>query len=151
MSLSFQLSSANKPQSASIRANLTAGTTVIIDRYYYSGCVYSAAKRNPSLNLHWARHPEEGLPRPDLCVFLKISPEEAKNRGGFGTEKYEREEMQRNVRELFEVMMGEEKGEDFVEVDAGRSLEGVKRSVREVVDRCLEEVEEGEIRIVEPW
>ncbi|KAF2651871.1 thymidylate kinase [Lophiostoma macrostomum CBS 122681] len=146
------LFSANRWEAAaSIRADLLAGTTVIIDRYYYSGCVYSAAKRNPSLDLAWARHPEEGLPRPDLCVFLKISPEEAKKRGGFGAEKYEKEEMQRNVRELFEVMMKEKEGEDFVEVDAGGSLEDVQRSVREVVDKCLESVEEGDVRVVEPW
>src|SRR5688500_2397654 len=59
---------------AEIRADIASGTTIVLDRYYYSGCVYSAAKNNPSLSLEWARHPEEGLPRPDICVFLDISP-----------------------------------------------------------------------------
>src|ERR1700761_1730726 len=85
------------PRSA-IEKDIKLGTTVVIDRYYYSGCVYSAAKNNPSLDLAWARQPEEGLPRPDLCVFLDISAEAAANRGGFGGEKYEIPEMQVRVR-----------------------------------------------------
>ncbi|KAF2467802.1 P-loop containing nucleoside triphosphate hydrolase protein, partial [Lindgomyces ingoldianus] len=82
------LFSANRWElAASIQTDLSAGITIVIDRYYYSGCVYSAAKNNPSLDLTWARHPEEGLPRPDLCLFLDISAEDAAKRGGYGTEK----------------------------------------------------------------
>ncbi|KAJ4329582.1 Thymidylate kinase, partial [Ascochyta clinopodiicola] len=65
---------------------INAGTTIILDRYYYSGAVYSAAKQNPSMPLSWCRAPDIGLPRPDLCVFLDISAEAAAKRGGFGTE-----------------------------------------------------------------
>src|SRR5579871_4898312 len=79
----------SKTSSSSIITALEAGTTVVIDRYYYSGCVYSAAKDNPTLNLEWARHPEVGLPRPDICIFLNISAEDAAKRGGYGEERYE--------------------------------------------------------------
>ncbi|KAJ4307375.1 Thymidylate kinase, partial [Neodidymelliopsis sp. IMI 364377] len=65
---------------------INANKTVIIDRYYYSGIVYSAAKQNPSLSLEWCRNPDVGLPRPDLCLFLDISAEAAAQRGGYGTE-----------------------------------------------------------------
>lgn len=80
---------------------LASGTTVVCDRYYYSGIVYSAAKRNPSLPLPWARAPEVGLPRPDLVLFLDLDEAQARSRGGWGGEAYERGEMQRRVRELF--------------------------------------------------
>ncbi|EFQ94563.1 hypothetical protein PTT_07709 [Pyrenophora teres f. teres 0-1] len=82
------LFSANRWEAAnSIQADLTAGTTIIIDRYYYSGCVYSAAKQKHDMSLEWCRNPELGLPRPDLCIFLDISAEDAAKRGGYGTEK----------------------------------------------------------------
>ncbi|CAO2647295.1 Nn.00g082170.m01.CDS01 [Neocucurbitaria sp. VM-36] len=98
---------------SSIQADITAGTTVIIDRYYYSGAVYSAAKNKPNLSLEWCRKPDEGLPRPDVCIFLDISAEDAAKRGGYGTEKYEKKDMQDRVRELFETLMQRKEGEDL--------------------------------------
>ncbi|PHH68089.1 hypothetical protein CDD80_269 [Ophiocordyceps camponoti-rufipedis] len=63
------LFSANRWESAKqIRDLLAEGTTIVCDRFYHSGMVYSAAKDNPSLTLSWARGPEVGLPRPDAVV-----------------------------------------------------------------------------------
>jgi dTMP kinase len=111
---------------ASIRANIEAGTTVIIDRYYYSGCVYSAAKDNPTLSLNWARNPEVGLPRPDAVLFLEISPDEAAKRGGFGSERYENKRHQDRVRDLFiDMRRSPDEEEDFIVIDAGGTQEQV--------------------------
>jgi dTMP kinase len=88
-------------QSKTISSLLSAGVTVLCDRYYHSGIVYSAAKQNPSLTLSWARAPEVGLPRPDLVLFLDLDESQARARGGWGGEAYEKAEMQRRVRELF--------------------------------------------------
>ncbi|KAK4185869.1 thymidylate kinase [Podospora australis] len=96
------LFSANRWEAASTISSLLAeGVTVLCDRYYYSGIVYSAAKQNPSLSLQWARAPEVGLPRPDLVLFLDLDEEKAKERGGWGGEVYEKAGMQKRVRELF--------------------------------------------------
>jgi dTMP kinase len=126
---------------------------VIIDRYYYSGCVYSAAKDNPKMSLEWCRHPEVGLPRPDLCVFLDISAEDATMRGGYGTEKYEKKEMQDRVRELFGTLMERKEGEDSVRIDAGAGSDEVQGKVRKEVDACIGRVEKGmaPLRFVEKW
>lgn len=107
--------------------------------------VYSAAKRNPSLPLSWARAPEVGLPRPDVVVFLDLSEEEAAKRGGWGAERYEKGEMQRRVREGFEGLKGSggEEGEDLRVVDAGGSVDVVEGRIWEVVKGRVEEVEEG--------
>ncbi|KAJ4377597.1 Thymidylate kinase [Neocucurbitaria cava] len=148
------LFSANRWEAASsIQADITAGTTVIIDRYYYSGAVYSAAKNNPSLSLEWCRKPDEGLPRPDVCIFLDISAEEAAKRGGYGTEKYEKKEMQDRVRELFEVLMQRKEGEDLVRIDAGKGLEEVQNKIREEIDRSMERVDREKLplRFMEEW
>ncbi|KAI4621195.1 uncharacterized protein J4E87_006823 [Alternaria ethzedia] len=148
------LFSANRWEAVpSIQADLAAGTTIIVDRYYYSGCVYSAAKQNPSMSLEWCRKPEVGLPRPDLCLFLDISADDAAKRGGYGTEKYERKEMQDRVRELFETMMQKKEGEDFVRIDAGESMTDVAAKIRQEVDRCIERVSKGQLPLgrVEGW
>ncbi|XP_020519402.1 thymidylate kinase-like [Amborella trichopoda] len=51
---------------------LRAGTTLIVDRYSYSGVAFSAAK---GLDLEWSKAPEMGLLAPDLVVYLDIPPE----------------------------------------------------------------------------
>ncbi|OCL14359.1 thymidylate kinase [Glonium stellatum] len=148
------LFSANRWEAAtSIRADIEAGTTIVIDRYYYSGCVYSAAKNNPILNLEWARHPEEGLPRPDICIFLDISPADAAKRGGFGGEKYENQQMQDRVRQLFSQLQSSSEKDDFATIDAGGSLDEVQLNVLQVAWRAIERVDaEGlPLRFVQPW
>ncbi|GLB43336.1 putative thymidylate kinase [Lyophyllum shimeji] len=115
------LFSANRWELASsIEHLLAAGTTVVCDRYAFSGIAFSASKGLP---YEWCRAPDVSLPAPDLAVFLDITPEAAKARGGYGEERYEKEEMQRRVREVFRRIGEEIKGSGlgaWVWVDAGR-------------------------------
>ncbi|KAL4771769.1 thymidylate kinase-domain-containing protein [Aspergillus nidulans var. acristatus] len=128
------LFSANRWEAAqSIESDIANGISVIIDRYSYSGAVYSAAKANPSLSLEWAWQPEVGLPKPDLCLFLSISPEEAAKRGGFGGERYENEIMQTRVRELFNTIFDLQRATDIRIIDAGNSLAEVSQDILKVV------------------
>lgn len=139
---------------ATIETALAAGTSVVVDRYYYSGAVYSAAKRDPRLSLEWCRQQEVGLPRPDVCVFLSVSAEVAARRGGFGSERYEREDMQVRVRELFaELRRHGDEEEDMEVVDAGGSVEEVARVIREVVVARMKKVDELDLpmRLVASW
>lgn len=113
--------------------------------------VYSAAKQNPTLSLGWARAPEVGLPRPDLVVFLDLEEAVAKERGGWGEERYEKREMQERVRGLFWGLkegkaegFGQER-EDLVVVNAGGSVEGVAEEIWRVVKPRAEEVEAGKV------
>jgi dTMP kinase len=115
--------------------------------------VYSAAKHNPTLSLPWARKPDEGLPRPDVCIYLTISPNEAAKRGGFGEERYEKQEMQERVRTLFGELQSAAEREDLVEVDGGRSPDEVEADVLNAVEERIAGVEESKkpLRVVEPW
>lgn len=155
------------PSSNQIRAYLAAGIAVVSDRFYHSGIVYSAAKKNPHLPLAWARSPDVGLPRPDLVLFLDLDEETARARGGWGSEKYEREEMQRTVRELFWALsmggkdikgqdllqqMGGIEGpswrqdeEDLVVVDASRPVEDVADAIWRKVKGRVDRVDMGEM------
>jgi dTMP kinase len=85
--------------------------------------------------LEWAWQPEIGLPRPDICLFLSISPEEAAKRGGFGAERYENETMQTRVRELFRTIF--EKQTEVSIIDAGKSIDQVALEVKGAVDGCI--------------
>ncbi|KAI9827011.1 MAG: Thymidylate kinase [Phylliscum demangeonii] len=127
------LFSANRWEAAAqMRAEIQSGITLVLDRYYYSGCVYSAAKHIPALDLEWARWPEVGLPAPDLCVFLDVPAAEAQQRGGFGQEKYETWQMQDRVRTLFAQVRETEPAVSEV-VDAGRPVDEVADDVLEAV------------------
>lgn len=103
----------------SIIDSLNAGTTVICDRYAFSGIAFSAAKNKPGMSYEWCRAPDIGLPAPDLTLFLDVSPEKARQRGGFGAERYESADMQERVQHVFErigVEMGD--GSRWFAVDA---------------------------------
>lgn len=100
---------------------LEAGTTIICDRYAFSGIAFSAAKSllssppsphstsqsstnltpSSTLTYEWCRAPDMSLPAPDLVLFLDISPEAQAARGGYGQERYEKADLQRRVREVF--------------------------------------------------
>lgn len=49
--------------------------------------------------------PDVGLPKPDLVMFLQLSPAEAALRGQFGEERYETSVFQRAVQQKFEQLM----------------------------------------------
>ncbi|KAL9640096.1 MAG: hypothetical protein Q9204_000848 [Flavoplaca sp. TL-2023a] len=133
------LFSANRWEAApQIIKDINAGTTIVIDRYYYSGAVYSAAKNNPNLSLEWAIQPEVGLPKPDLCIFLDISPTDAAVRGGFGNERYETSDMQKRVRSLFQELLQRPQNAEMVSVNAGASIEEVHETTRRLVNELPE-------------
>lgn len=81
---------------------LLSGTHLIVDRYSYSGVAYSVAK---GLDFDWCAAPERGLLAPDLVVevaFLK-DKSVAQKRGGYGDERYEKQELQARAGENFEL------------------------------------------------
>lgn len=134
---------------------MAQGYTIVCDRYYYSGIVYSAAKGNSTLNIQWARQCDVGLPRPDRVIFLDLEPEQAAQRGAFGAEKYEKKEMQKEVRRHFlrlRFTPGEES--DMAAINAGGSVEEVAEMIWTVVQHTLHKIDESslnELRTVDAW
>lgn len=134
------LFSANRWEAApQIKEDIANGITIIIDRYYYSGIVYSAAKGMPNLSLNWAMRPDIGLPKPDLCIYLDISPTEVAARGGFGTERYETSETQKRVRTLFKQLLSIPKNNEMVLVNAGNSVDKVHEMMLQLADKLYQE------------
>ena len=86
-------------------AALAAGTHVVVDRYAHSGVAFSTAK--PGVGHAWACAPDEGLPAPDVLLFLELPPAAAAGRGGFGGERYETTAFQTAVRGRFAALAAE--------------------------------------------
>ena len=122
----------------SIEKDLAAGFTIVCDRYAFSGVAFSAVK--PSLSFEWCTFPDVGLPEPDLVIFLDVSPAIARSRGGYGEERYEKEEMQQCVRDIFKRIENEAKqskdmhGMDWVTIDADGTLADVEQTIWEAVE-----------------
>ncbi|XP_028111536.1 thymidylate kinase-like [Camellia sinensis] len=96
------LFSANRWEKRSLMENkLRSGTTLIVDRYSFSGVAFSSAK---GLDIEWCKAPEMGLLAPDLVLYLDIPPEKAAEKGGYGGERYEQLEFQRKVARSYQIL-----------------------------------------------
>lgn len=74
-------------------------SVLLLDRYFFSGIAYSAAK---GLNFEWCRNCDVGLPIPDFVVYLDIDPLISASRKGYGEEKYEKIEFQKQVQASYQ-------------------------------------------------
>jgi len=113
-----------------------------MDRYAYSGVAFSAAKNIPNMDLAWCKHPDTGLPLPDIIYFMDIPLEKAALRGGFGGERYENPVFQKIVREQFRELEIECNNVDphiWTLIDAGDTIENIAEGLliksKEVIDR----------------
>jgi dTMP kinase len=115
---------------------LQAGTTLVVDRYAYSGVAFTAAKALPGLDRAWCTAPDAGLPAPDAVYFFSLTAEAAAARGGYGGERYEKEAFQKAVLKHFEEL----RDPSWRVIDASGSMEAVQTELREaagaVVRRC---------------
>uniref|UniRef100_A0A7C9F161 dTMP kinase n=1 Tax=Opuntia streptacantha TaxID=393608 RepID=A0A7C9F161_OPUST len=115
---------------------LKTGTTLIVDRYSYSGVAFSSAK---GLDFGWCKAPEKGLLAPDVVLYLDIPPEKAAERGGYGGERYERLDFQKKVEEKYQAL----RDPSWKIIDACMSMEEVQKQLREHVMDCVTSCQNG--------
>ncbi|EIE20471.1 hypothetical protein COCSUDRAFT_48524 [Coccomyxa subellipsoidea C-169] len=120
-------------------AALHAGHTLVVDRYAYSGAAFTAAKKVPGLDLEWCKAPDKGLPAPDAVIYLSMSPEAAALRGGYGKERYEKEEMQKEVSRQFALLADD----TWHTVDAAQSVKAVESQVQEIAEGAVASCSKG--------
>ncbi|XP_065372179.1 thymidylate kinase [Calliphora vicina] len=120
---------------------LKSGTTLVVDRYSYSGVVYSAAK---GMSLKWCMSPENGLPRPDIVFYLKAEADALLDRGNYGEERYEKKEFQMKVAKIYEEIYEKEK-DYWHQVDAKQNPSDIHEQIKEKFADILKNVETNEI------
>ncbi|XP_050422126.1 thymidylate kinase [Adelges cooleyi] len=126
-----------------IHKQIQSGVTLIVDRYSYSGIAFTSAKK--CVNLNWCCAPENGLPKPDLVMFLKLSLEEMMKRGGFGEERYENTEFQNEVDKKFEKL----KGDNFIQIDAAKDIFSLNNCLIELVLKTINDVEDQPLKEID--
>ncbi|XP_077440532.1 thymidylate kinase [Vanacampus margaritifer] len=109
-----------------IKRKLERGTTLVVDRYAFSGAAFTSAK--PGFSLDWCTRPDVGLPKPDIVLFLRLSPAEAASRGRYGEERYEDAAFQSAVLERFGQLM-DDPSVNWKVVDASGSVDDVHDNI----------------------
>lgn len=138
-----QLFSANRWESmASVVETLNSGTSVVCDRYAFSGAAYSAAK---GLDLTWCQTPDFGLPVPDGVFFLHVDESVGASRANFGDERYENSDMQARVRQQFRELPLRA-GVNWHDVDGARDIQVIHSEIFEAVDDIRKSEQENPVR-----
>lgn len=117
---------------------LADGYTVISDRYYYSSLAYQGAALGydtvARLNLE-----NKDIRRPDICIFLDLTPEKSLERiGGRGESKeiYENFDYLTRTRAMFFDVFEKlrRNGENIVVIDASGTVDEVAKAVLGAVE-----------------
>ena len=115
-----------------IEKMLADGYDVLCDRYYYSSMAYQGSETD----FAWVRDMNLRCPeirRPDVCIFMDLTPEESMeriNNGRATREIYENVERLRLVRERFYRTLEELRERDRIcIVDAYRSIEAIHEEI----------------------
>ena len=121
-----------------IAAQLAAGKDVICDRYYYSSLAYQGSL----CDYEWVRRMNCSCPdirRPDLCVFLDLTTDQALSRiavRGIEAEIYEKRETLSLFRDTF-LRILRTLPDSVAVVDASGNVDEVAAAVRAAVKRRL--------------
>jgi len=141
-----RLFSANRWEAAqNIVAALNSGTSIVCDRYAFSGVAYSSAK---GLDFEWCQAPDLGLPVPDAVFFLHIDEKVGASRANFGDERYENATMQSTVRGQFK-LPALRQGVNWHDVDGAREIEVISTEIRDEVER-VQNAEQENANVMRP-
>lgn len=116
---------------AEIERLLNSGTSIVCDRYWFSGTAYSSAKG--TLSLEWCKAAEAGLPVPDMVVMIDLDPKLLLARKGFGEERYEKLDFQTKVRDAFYQL----KDDTWKIIDGSKPLDAVTEDINALVKDLL--------------
>lgn len=82
-----------------LKSKLDSGVHVILDRYKYSGTVFSVARGVDTEE--WCSAPDRGLPEPDVVLLFNNNDDSNMSREDFGEERLETHAIQTAAKQLF--------------------------------------------------
>lgn len=126
------LFSANRWEMSNYIINLlNSGTNVILDRYIYSGIVYSVAK---GLNIEWCKSCDIGLPEPDIVIYIDCSIKTITERADYGEERYEKTQFLEKVKKMYEMFFN---NKFWNNVDGDRTVDEIHSNIFETIKNDL--------------
>ena len=114
-----------------VRPALREGKIVIVDRYYYSTIVYSAVA---GLRDEWLLSLRESLIKPDLVIFLRLSPQIAIKRRPMSEDLAFHQQADRAYEWLFAEFSDEV---CTVQVEAKGDIHYVEAAIRQTLEGLL--------------
>jgi dTMP kinase len=122
---------------AEILPNLQDGLTVICDRYLYSSVIYQSLSTNYDGAEAWIRELNRFAKKPDLVLYLKVSPKEALHRRQLRRHKeelFDDPTFQERLIHAYDEMATTFPDTRIVPIDCHRPIE-------EVTEACWTEIE----------
>ena len=126
---------------------INSGVTLVIDRYGHSGTAFTAAKNVPGLDLAWCKSTDAGLPAPDALIYLQMPVEESLKRAGFGGERYEKTEFQKEVLKNYNKLAKD----SWNCLDASKSIEDLQEEALKIALETIEECKKGNRELKNLW
>jgi dTMP kinase len=117
---------------------LTAGVSVICDRYYHSSIAYQSCTGGSSArDIQWIKEINSRARRPDLTIVLDVSPEVARERRRQrgNTELFDHANLQGDLCSFYRDLERHFAQEFIVHVNADQSFDEVVRAISEEVER----------------
>lgn len=126
-----------------LRDELLKGTTLIVDRYSYSGVAYSFAK---GYDIEWCKSSDNGIINPDLVIYLQIPTELSMLRGtNKQKERYEKADFLTKVKSVYENRLREN---SWKIIDASVDIDTTFLQIIPVVMDTINGVKNHEIGIL---
>lgn len=104
-----------------IEKYLKQGKIIICDRYIDSGIAYSISN---GLDKDWCEDVNAGLPKPTITFYIKINIEDAITRGGFGAERFEKQEFLQKVKDYYDSV-----ADKFIVIDGSQDPNLVTQNI----------------------
>ena len=118
------------------------GIDVVCDRYYYSSFAYQGSEADPDWVMDMNLNCREVL-RPDVCIFLDISPEVGDRRisdNRLEREIYEDQRTQQRIRQRFYEVFDLLKDRENIQiVDASRTVKEVSADIYKIYQNIKEQ------------
>lgn len=119
--------------------SLKNGNIIISDRYFTSTIVYQCLKGFPLEKILKLAEMFQ-LPKPDLCIYIKISAETSYNRknkekGGNLDRHEEDKKFLKNVADNYEKAIGNNVFCDWAVIDGEKSIEEVSKDILKILNK----------------
>lgn len=115
---------------------MEAGNVVISSRYFFSTIAFGSLNND----INWLESLNEKFPKPDITLFVKVSPKECMRRihgSRFRTEFFEQEQKMNKVLQTYVKISKDKKYKNFYTIDGEQSIDKVSQDIVKIIDKHL--------------